>query len=212
MSNKLLKSIIGIFIIFCLGLLFVVTNKQKPLFESFSLSNECPNILIQKGKHIHLFNSRLAKIPGVNPIKFNNLEDYVEYTKWQRSQNIHCPILFLQHSYDAQGSVVYKKRPSPTDLQGGLPPNSILGQELAPTSKLFDANHNDPPYNKNSYPGFDPLNQYIGLNTPLDKMFHDTKDAKSPDSMDDNWGGSDYTQSLIKKGDYKDNNVKIYVE
>ena len=56
--------------------------------------------MIQQGDEIYLYNSKLAKIPGVNPVKFNNLEDYVEFIDWQKSQNITCPILFLQHSYD----------------------------------------------------------------------------------------------------------------
>ena len=38
------------FFIFTLGLLFMITNRQKPLFESFGVINSCPNILIQKGK------------------------------------------------------------------------------------------------------------------------------------------------------------------
>ena len=202
---------IVLFFIFCLGVLFMITNSQKPLFESFTLNNNCPNILIQKGKEIHLYNSKLAKIPGRNPIRFNNLEEYVEYTKWQRSQNIKCPILFLQHSYDAQGNSVYKKRDSPTNLQGGLPPNDILGRSQSIKSKLMDASRDDQPYNKNSYPGFDPNNQYIGLNTPLDKMFHDSKNITSANPMDSNWGGQKYTQSLINEGVYKDNNVKIWV-
>ena len=85
---------LSIIIVFCLGLLFVITNKPVQLFENFGF-NKCPNILIQKDKFIYLYNSRLAKIPGVNPVRFNNLEDYVEYTKWQQSQNINCPILFF---------------------------------------------------------------------------------------------------------------------
>ena len=35
---------------------------------------------------IELLNSGLAKIPGVNPVVFNNLEEYVEFTEWQRSK------------------------------------------------------------------------------------------------------------------------------
>ena len=209
--NNINWKIFVFIIIFSLGLLFVITNEQKPLFEPFSLNNKCPNILIQKGKNIHLFNSRLAKIPGRNPIRFNDLEEYVEYTKWQRSQNIHCPILFLQHSYDAQGNVVYKNRPSPTELHGGLPPTAPLGQPHSMKSKLMDANRANPPFNKNLYPGFDPQNQYIGLKTPLDRMFHDNVDPTSANPMDSNWGGQGYTQSLIDQGVYKDNEVKIQV-
>jgi len=29
--------------------------------------------------------------------------------------------------------------------------------------------------------------------------------------MDDNWGGATYTQNLVDKGYYKDNEVAIYV-
>jgi len=159
--------------IFFLGLIFVILNKPRSCLELFGNENsECPDILIQKEKYIYLYNSKLAQIPGINPIKFSNLEEYVEFTKWQRSQGINCPILYLQHSYDTQGNAVYKKRPSPMDLQGGLHPTSILDDQFTPHSKLVDSNRNDPPYNRNSYPGFDPLNQYVGLDTPLDKMFN----------------------------------------
>ena len=65
-----------ILIIFILGLLFTITNKPKSLIEGFK-KQDCPNILIQEGKHLVLYNSRLARIPGINPVKFNNLEDYV---------------------------------------------------------------------------------------------------------------------------------------
>lgn len=99
-------------IIFCLGILFMLTNKPKKLFEGFSLSNQCPNVLIQKGSNIYLYNSKLAKIPGRNPIKFNNLDEYIQFLKWERSQNIKCPVLFLQHTYDTQGNEVYKQRES----------------------------------------------------------------------------------------------------
>jgi hypothetical protein len=159
----------------------------------------CPNLLIQKGEQLYLYNSEIAKVPGVNPVKFNNLEDYVEFMEWQRGQGIRCPILFLQESYDAQGNPVYNARPSPTDLQGGLPPQAIGTQ---PTNKLFDATRDDPPYNTNAFPGFDGQDQYIGLNTPLDQLFHDNTSNMSPTPMDTNWGGKSYTQELVDSGYY----------
>ena len=33
----------------------------------------------------------------------------------------------------------------------------------------------------------------------------------SPNPMDNNWGGADFTQALIDSGYYKDNNVAISV-
>ena len=101
--------LISILIVFILGLYFTCNYTSKDIIEGFDVTkNSCPNILIQKGKELYLHNSRLAKIPGVNPIKFNNLEEYVEFLDWQRSQNINCPVLFLQHSYDTQGKPIYK--------------------------------------------------------------------------------------------------------
>lgn len=201
-----------ILLIFILGLLFMVTNKPKSIMEGFK-KHDCPDILIQKGKHLVLYNSRLADIPGINPVKFNNLEDYVEYVKWQRSQKINCPVLFLQHSYDVQGNSVYKNRPSPMELEGGLPIISGLDMAGETTNKslLLDATRNNPPYNKNSYPGFDPLNQNIGLNTPLDKIFHADAGGVSPNPMDPNWGGPGYTEKLVDEGYYKEENVKIFI-
>ena len=212
-----------IIVVFLLGLYFTAMYKSKDVIEGFDTSNSsCPNILIQKGSEIYLYNSRLAKIPGVNPVKFNNLEDYVEFLNWQRSQDINCPVLFLQHSYDTQGKPIYKIRPSPTDLQGGLPPVLTYGVdgEALPLSlqepeitKLIDASRNDPPYNKNSYPAYDPMNQYEGDYTPLDKMYHEQEKSGtySTNAMDTNWGGKAYTEGAINAGLYEGDNVKIMV-
>ena len=69
--------------IFFLGLIFVILNKPRSCLELFGNENsECPDILIQKEKYIYLYNSKLAQIPGINPIKFSNLEEYVEFTKF----------------------------------------------------------------------------------------------------------------------------------
>ena len=172
----------------------------------------CPNVLIQKGKHLYLINNKVAKVPGINPIKFNNLDEYVEYLKWQRYQGIRCPVLYLQNSYDIQGNQVYINRQSPIEKNGGTP--IISGLDLFNNnnrSLLVDATRNHPPYNQNLYPGFDEQDQNIGLNTPLDKMFHAEAGSVSPNSMDPNWGGSEYTKQRIEAGDYKDNNVNIYI-
>ena len=208
-------------IIFILGFYFTCNYTSKHVVEGFNISeNSCPNILIQKDKELYLYNSRQARIPGVNPVVFKNLEDYVEFLDWQRSQNINCPVMFLQHSYDAQGKPVYSSRPSPTDLQGGLPSILTYGsdsqalplhlqQSEQPITKLIDSNRNDPPYNDNSYPGYDPINLYQGDYTPLDKMFSE-KNSKSANPMDRHWGGKKHTQAKVKAGDYKEREVHKY--
>jgi len=222
-------------IVFMIGIYFYARCYDPSYAEGFTNPNSkprCPNLLIQKGSKFYLYNSKLAQVPGVNPIEFDNLEDYTEFLDWQRSQGIRCPVLYLQSSYDAQGNRVPKARPSVSEPQAGLPPsaaapigiasqqNPILESSLGnphalaypdPTL-LVDATRNDPPYNKGSYPAYDQTSYYVGKTTPLDMMDVEQENAQiSPNPMDPNWGGSAYTQSLIDKGYYKQNEVKIAI-
>lgn len=224
-------------VIFLIGLYFYAKysgdDTSKEGLTNNSVQPRCPNLLIQKGSRFYLYNSKLAKVPGVNPIEFENLEDYTEFLDWQRSQNIRCPVLYLQHTYDAQGNPVYKIRPSVSELQGGLQPSSSMPTSIASSdgntimestlgipnmpaypdpSLLVDATRDDPPYNTNSYPGYDESSYYIGKTTPLDAMDIIQENQKiSPNPMDPNWGGEQYTQSLVDKGYYADNEVAILV-
>jgi hypothetical protein len=221
-------------LVFLIGLYFYAKCSDPNYLEGLTNKNNnsntgirCPNLLIQKGARFYLYNSKVAKVPGVNPVEFDNLEDYTEFLDWQRSQGIRCPVLYLQESYDAQGNPVYKVRPSVSEPQAGLPPSiasstgdiiqeSTMGDPNAlaypnPTL-LVDATRNDPPYNKNSYPAHDQTSYYIGTTTPLDAMdLSQEKSGVSPNPMDPNWGGSEYTQNLVDKGYYKENEVSLYV-
>jgi len=200
-------------IVFLIGLYFYAKyGGNKELMTN--MKPRCPNMLIQTGSKFYLYNSKLAKVPGVNPIEFNNLEEYTEFLDWQRSQNIRCPVLYLQQTYDTQGNSVYKVRPSVSEPQSGLPPSIASTKPLSNPVPvpLLDATHDDKPYNKNSYPGYDATSHYVGQNTPLDAMNTTQKKASvSPNPMDENWGGAEYTQSLVDKGYYKDDEVSIYV-
>ena len=198
-------------VVFLVGLFFYSKYGDAKTAEGLTNNNpiRCPTILIQKDSKFYLYNPKVAKVPGVNPVEFDNLEEYVEFLDWQRSQGIRCPVLYLQHSYDTQGNSSYRVRPSVTDLQGGLP-------QVSPTypnpTLLVDATRNDPPYNKNSVPAYDQSSYYVGTTTPLDNMNHQEANLLfSPDAMDPNWGGIKYTQSLIDKGYYAGNEVDIYV-
>lgn len=184
-----------IIIVFLLGLYFAVCGKQLEGFDGV-VRQRCPDVLIQKGTKFYLYNSKLATVPGVNPICFDKLSDYSEFTEWQRSQDIKCPVLYLQEAYDVQGETVYKARASPTNLMGGVPDQ--------PVTKLLDAGRDDMPFNKNSLPGIDTHDQHIGENTPLDQMYHENASGVSPNPMDTNWGGKEYTNNLVEKGYYDD--------
>ena len=222
-------------LVFLIGLYFYAKGSDSKYSEGLTNNTSngprCPNLLIQKGARFYLYNSKVAQVPGVNPIEFENLEDYTEFLDWQKSQNIKCPVLYLQETYDAQGNRVYKSRPSVSEPQAGLPPSAaapigiasqvppIMESSLEPVGEpaypnptlLVDATRNDPPYNQGSYPAYDQTSYYIGTTTPLDVMTMKQEQAPvSPDPMDSNWGGSDYTQGLVDKGYYKDNEVYIY--
>jgi len=179
---------------FIIGLYFVSTHKTNDVIEGFNGSGteNCPNLLMKKDDAYYLYNTNKLHVPGVNPIKFNNLEDYTEFIDWSRGQGIRCPVLFLQQTYDTQGKRTYRVLPDPENPNAGLPP-----QRMPKETKLYDAGHQP-----GSMPSFDPLNQYIGDYTPLDAMFHDTENKYSDSAMDTNWGGIAYTEKDIAEGKY----------
>jgi hypothetical protein len=174
-----------------------------PSFESTN-SQRCPNILIQHGNEIFLYNSKVEKVPGVNPIRFKSLEDYSEFMDWLQGRGIRCPILFLQFSYDAQGNAVYKMRPSPVDLQGGLSPNAPYSPAPAALVQMMDASRDNPPFNNQMYDGFDPLNFNMGDYTTQDAEFRakELTMTYSDNPMDANWGGKQYSESVVDSGAY----------
>ena len=169
-------------------------------------NDRCPNILIQHGSEIFLYNSKVEKVPGVNPIRFKSLDDYSEFMDWLQGRGIRCPVLFLQFSYDAQGQAVYKMRPSPTDLQGGLSPNTPYSPAPAALVQMMDASRDNPPFNNQMYDGFDPLNFNMGDYTPQDAAFREKELTMkySDNPMDANWGGIRYSESAVASGIYAD--------
>jgi hypothetical protein len=210
MLNTTLKTLF-ITIIFLGGLYFYVNYGNN--YEGLTTMNgelRCPNLLIQKGAKYYLYNSNIAQVPGVNPIEFNNLEEYNEFLEWQRGAGIRCPVLYVQNTYDAQGERVYKVRPSVTELQGGLPPTTPVPLPLKFT-QLVDAtraNNNE----ENSYPAYDQSSYYVGSITPLDQIENSNHNMLYSDNpMDPNWGGQKYTQALVDTGYYKGNEVDIKI-
>jgi hypothetical protein len=202
-------------VLFLSGLYFYIYYTSHPkLLEGLTTNNgelRCPNLLIQKGTKYYLYNSNITQVPGVNPIEFNNLEEYTEFLEWQRGAGIRCPVLYVQNSYDAQGERVYKVRPSVTELEGGLPPTTSVPLPLKFTP-LVDATRSDAPYNQGSYPAFDQSSYYVGSITPLDQIKNSNYNMLYSDNpMDPNWGGPEYTQALTDAGYYKANEVSISV-
>jgi hypothetical protein len=183
--------------------------QNKTLSEGFSTNRYCPNLLIQKGTRIYLKNTRLAEVPGVNPMTFNNLEEYVEFTEWQRSQGINCEVLYLKHEYDAQGNGVYKVRPDILDTAGGsqaIPPGNIGSIDTVSIPTDTPEIHSSVLPPTNNYTGYDPDNQDIGKETALDSLYNiELTQSQSDNAMDPNWGGEEYSDSIINSGYYVEN-------
>jgi hypothetical protein len=159
--------LVFIVIAFLIGLYYCFIYNSKCVKETF-VSNNCPNLLIKKGNQLHLVNTKKTMVPGVNPIKFNNLEEYSEYVSWSQKVGIKCPILYYEETYNTQNEKGFRLLDDPMNPSAGLPSN--LHQRPAQTRQLRDANRDDPPYNQNSYAGVDVQDQHIGVKTPLDNI------------------------------------------
>jgi hypothetical protein len=216
MAFKITFDNVKLIVIACftlLGLYYYVNSyKYYETMENAGSNKRCPNMLIEKDGAYYLYNSNLAVVPGVNPIQFKNLEDYSEFIEWQNSQNIHCPVLYLQYSTDTQNNELIQVKPSIFENQGGLPsierdPLTKDSEKYIEENKILDATlDNSKEFNKNSYQGIDVQNQDIGLDNPIDKMFYSTE-SKSVNPMDPNWGGKQYTEKAVENCEFKDRYV-----
>jgi hypothetical protein len=183
-------------------------SKIETLSNNFSSDSKCPNLLVRKGKVLMLYNKNEPIVDGKNPIPFFNMDEYINYLEIQRTKGIDCPVLFLQQESNAQGEDVFRMRPSPFDLQGGLPQMINLDEKDKEIVTVIDANRRNYPYNSNNYPGFDPTSQYVGVYTNLDIIHDKTKQNEISDNpMDPNWAGTTYTQQMIDSGKYLENQV-----
>jgi len=199
------------------------TLYTEPIDTEDVNAESCPDILIRKGNHILLMNSKLPNSID-NMIVFNNLDEYMNYLTSQQDDNIHCPVLYLQEETNTQGEDVYRVRPNPfisKTSQPALPATTVLHKGTSlygfPQNKsmLENMNNKETTAEPNAeteessdYMGFDPMGQGIGLYTKLDKIHDSTKMEKLSDNpMDPNWGGILHTQSAVASGKYKLNEV-----
>ena len=121
-NNKLNLFIITTFMV--LGLYYYINSYKyyEPLENNTNTSKtQCPNMLIEKDGKYYLFNSKKKVASGVNPITFNNLEEYTKFVEWQNNKNINCPILYLQYTTDAQNNELLQVKSSLFENEGGLP-------------------------------------------------------------------------------------------
>lgn len=220
-----MKPITILFVIFLIlsftsGIYFCSTH--KPFYmEGFSEAidvpkneSDCPDLLIKSGNAILLYNSKLPESPGINPIPFYNLDEYINYLEIQKRKGVHCPVLFLQEEVNTQGNSVFRIRPDIFHPQAGLSSAPQIYNTKTPDVsrtpiQVTDANQDNTPWNSNGYNEFDPYGQNIGQYTAVDAIHDATYKGKSlsENPMDDNWGGVLYTKDAVDSGKYKENEV-----
>lgn len=206
-------------------------NKEDPSSEQDS-EDSCPDMLINKGDILLLYNSKMPEKSGVNPIPFYNLDEYINYLEIQRNKGFRCPVLYVQRENDTQGKDVYRVRPSPFQQEGGLPPSYFMNKsqinhldlqkgpppdvlynnpanlDRNSPQKIIDSSRDNGPYNKGNYAGFDPYGLHQGTYTELDKIHDSTSFPELSDNpLDPNWGGVLYTQKALDSGKYEENNI-----
>jgi hypothetical protein len=211
------RNVIIAFVVFLLGFIFIMNYSSKNVLSGFSnlegfinKDQSCPNLLMKKDDKYFLYNTTKVSVPGVNPIQFHHLDEYKQFMEWLRSRGIRCPVLYLQQTYDTQGQRTYRMLNDPENPNIGLPIQPIFNgtdPNQNKITKLYDGGHN-----KGSMPGFDPMNQYIGLRTPLDEIEHQRNpDGLSDNPMDTNWGGQEYSEKQLESGKYAEDEVRIYI-
>ena len=201
-------------IIFIIGLYVTVyfNNPYSSKESMVNVSSKCPNMLVKKGNVLLLYNSN-QPISDSNPIPFFNLDEYINYLEIQKEKGVDCPVLFLQHENNAQGKDEYRIRPSPFEMEGGLPTGNNLTEDdlkkIDEAVKVIDSTRDNLPYNKNAYTGFDAHGQHIGEYTQLDALHDSTGSRKISDNpMDENWAGTTYTQQMVESGKYEGNEIR----
>ena len=222
-----MKPVTTIFLIFLLlsfisGIYFCLTHESCNSIEGMEngsgSSDDCPDMLIKSGNALLLYNSKLAEEPGVNPLPFYNLDEYINYLEIQRSKGIRCPVLFIQEENNAQGQSVYRIRPDVFNQEAGLPSRPAVYNGFNTTSPeviknaipIVDSSDDYPPWNKGLYSGFDPIGLHVGQYTTLDALHDSTFKGKSlsENPMDSNWGGVLYTKAAVDSGKYAENEIR----
>ena len=158
----------------------------------------CPDVLIGTDNGVLLLNTSQPRSER-NPIRFANLDEYIRHVETQKKQGKNCPILYLQQENNAQGQDVYRMRPSPFSMEGGLPP--VRAKPVA----VLDATRDHGEYNQNMFAGFDSHGQDVGIYNELDAIHESTQQQPLSDNpMDTNWGGVTYSQNAVLSGKYAD--------
>ena len=179
-----------ILLAFLFGFYICLNYSNKQVVEYFQNNNNnnnnnkrtCPNILIQKGNVLWLYNKNEKTIPGINPIIFEKLSDYVKYVEWQQQNNIECPILYFQEIETTQGERKLRHFPNYLNKNGGLP------------------SFNNLQYSKGSNDYMPTIRKTSDFH-PLDKIYNEGA-LQTENAMDSNWAGAKKSRKNVDKAKF----------
>ena len=119
--------------------------------------------MVRNGNEILVYNPKLAKIPGVNPLKLKSLKEYKEYVEWQRASGLKCPILHLEKGISSSGFEQLAVAPSyDADIAIGAMNHDLPVVHATPpvsgnkVGQYLDSTQDFPPFNNESFPSYDP--------------------------------------------------------
>ena len=136
----MIYGVIGITTIVVMFLWFGhIEGFDNPTDPTQNKTNKCPTNLIKDGNKLLLYNPKLAKVPGVNPIQFNSLDEYSKYVEWQRVNKVHCPVLKLDKTLENNATDMYSIQSiSSRSYSGNGNGTSVLNHDLPNISDGID--------------------------------------------------------------------------
>lgn len=170
----------------------------------------CPVLFLQEEINAQSDNvyklRQLDSSENVDPMLLGSIQDYF-LSKTNVTPKFGPPI----------GPQPFNKPPTNNGISldnYGVSVEQLSHKEISQRPSLVeykDANRDNKPYNQ-GYHGFDPMNQYVGQYTILDKIHDSTmtenQNGLSNNPMDPNWGGVVYTAEKVASGIYDENNVQ----
>lgn len=173
-----------IILAFLFGFYICLNYSHKTVKEYFQNNNQqsCPNILIQKGNVLWLYNKNKETIPGINPIIFEKLADYTKYVEWQQQQNINCPVLYFQEIETAEGDKKLRHFPDYLNKNAGLKNFNTL---------YYSKNGND----------YIPAIRKTSDFKPTLKLYNENAE-RTENAMDTNWLGASKSRKKIQKAKF----------
>jgi hypothetical protein len=170
----IILTFLGIFL-YCLNEMTKKQQREEAIEMALESSNQegfegggplpegnanCPNLLINRGDAIVLYNTRARTNPtagqeaGTHVVAiFRDLDEYAEYVQKQQAAGNYCPVLYLRQETDAQGEDVYRMY-SPTVAPVHMPIGGPSGGQVAPHDSLPGPIQSVPGWNVRHEPPF----------------------------------------------------------